>query len=54
MAKNRRIYKTEEERRHPDSPEGIVVAAASNRSFAARFIGEYRIALAGVKKNGRR
>lgn len=54
MARKSRNYKQEEERQHPDSPEGIVVAAANNRSFAARFIGEYRIALAGVKKNGRR
>ncbi|WP_235134926.1 hypothetical protein [Lelliottia amnigena] len=39
--------------RPPDSPEGLVVAAANNRAFAERFIGVYRLAKAGVK-NGRR
>lgn len=54
MAKNRRIYKTEEERRHPDSPEGLVYAAACNKPFAERLIGVFRLAKAGVKKDGRR
>ncbi|HEI8866116.1 TPA: hypothetical protein SLG40_001603 [Serratia odorifera] len=54
MARKRRNYKQEEERQHPDSPDGLVVAAANNRSFGARLIGEFRIALAGARKNGRR
>lgn len=54
MAKNRRIYKTEEERRHPDSPDGLVYTAACNKPFAERLIGVFRLAKAGVKKDGRR
>ncbi|MDE1492936.1 hypothetical protein [Xenorhabdus bovienii] len=44
MAKKRqKINKYEEEKVHPDSPDGLLVAAANNRAFAARFIGEYRL-----------
>ena len=38
---------------HPDSPEGLVVAAANNRAFAERLVGVYRLAKVGVK-HGRR
>ncbi|HED1596605.1 TPA: hypothetical protein R4S50_002292 [Enterobacter cloacae subsp. cloacae] len=54
MRKSRK-HQEKEEIRHPDSPDGLVVAAANNRAFAARFIGEFRLALAKVRgKNGRR
>ncbi|MGQ7189873.1 hypothetical protein ACUODJ_48135, partial [Escherichia sp. HC-CC] len=46
-------YQEKEEIRHPDSPEGLVVAAANNRAFAERLVGVYRLAKAGVK-HGRR
>lgn len=51
--RKRRKHQEKEEIRHPESPDGLVVAAANNRSFAERFIGVYRLAKAGVK-NGRR
>ncbi|WP_317473109.1 hypothetical protein, partial [Cronobacter sakazakii] len=53
LMRKRRKYQEKEEIRHPESPDGLVVAAANNRSFAERFIGVYRLAKAGVK-NGRR
>lgn len=33
MTKRRKKYQEKEEIRHPDSPEGLVVAAANNRAF---------------------
>ncbi|EPC6770445.1 hypothetical protein ACRZ9G_003721 [Escherichia coli O80:H19] len=51
MTKRRKKYQEKEEIRHPDSPEGLVVAAANNRAFAERRV--YRLAKAGVK-HGRR
>lgn len=55
MSKTRKKYQEKEERRHPDSPDGLVVAASKNRAFAERFVGMARLALiqAGVK-HGRR
>ncbi len=53
MPKRRKKYQEKEEIRHPDSPEGLVVAAANNRAFAERLVGVYRLAKAGVK-HGRR
>ena len=53
MTKRRKKYQEKEEIRHPDSPEGLVVAAANNRAFAERLVGVYRVAKAGVK-HGRR
>lgn len=53
MTRRRRFYQ-EEERRHPDSPDGLVVAAANSKPFAERLVGVYRLAKAGVKKDGRR
>lgn len=53
MTKRRKKYQEKEEIRHPDSPEGLVVAAANNRAFAERLVGVYRLAKAGVK-HGRR
>lgn len=44
----------EEERRYPDSPDGLVVVASNNRAFEERLIGVYRLAKAGVKNDGRR
>lgn len=53
--KNSQKVPGKEERRHPDSPDGLVVAASKNRAFAERFVGMSRLALiqAGVK-HGRR
>lgn len=53
MKKNNRYAKQEEERRHPDTPGGIEVVAASNRAFAERITGIIRLRLAEVK-NGKR
>lgn len=53
MTKRRKKYQEKEEIRHPDSHEGLVVAAANNRAFAERLVGVYRLAKAGVK-HGRR
>ncbi|MCK0307412.1 hypothetical protein ACUX0Z_26950, partial [Salmonella enterica] len=53
MTKRSKKYQEKEEIRHPDSPEGLVVAAANNRAFAERLVGVYRLAKAGVK-HGRR
>ncbi|HGU0421923.1 hypothetical protein [Escherichia coli] len=39
MTKRRKKYQEKEEIRHPDSPEGLVVAAANNRAFAERLVG---------------
>lgn len=50
----RRNIKREEERRYPDSPDPILMAAANNKPFAERFIGVFRLAKAGVKKDGSR
>lgn len=54
MPKRRKINQ-EDERRHPDSPDGIVVAAEKNRSFAERFVGTVRLRLleARAKHGGR-
>lgn len=51
--RKRRIIKQEEERRHPDSPDGLLMAAAVNKSFAERLIGVFRLAKAGVKDERR-
>lgn len=53
MVKRKR-FKQEEERAHPDSPDGLVVAAVNNKPFAERLIGVFRLAKAGVKKDGGR
>ena len=54
MAK-RKKYQEKEENRHPDSPDGLVVAASKNQAFAERLIGVIRIAMAkSGGKNGRR
>ncbi|WP_097521131.1 hypothetical protein [Escherichia coli] len=45
MTKRRKKYQEKEEIRHPDSPEGLVVAAANNRAFAERLVGVYRLAV---------
>ena len=42
MTKRRKKYQEKEEIRHPDSHEGLVVAAANNRAFAERLVGVYR------------
>ena len=52
MNKKRRY--NQEERPHPDSPDGLVVAAVKNKSFGERLIGVFRLAKAGVKKYERR
>ncbi|EOT7489908.1 hypothetical protein ACNSMP_000413 [Enterobacter hormaechei] len=55
MSKTRKKYQEKEERRHPDSPDGLVVAASKNQAFAERLVGVIKIAMAksGVK-HGRR
>ncbi|ELL2820885.1 hypothetical protein Q4997_002599 [Escherichia coli] len=53
MSKRRKSNR-EEERSQPDSPDGLIVAAANNKPFAERLIGVYRLAKAGVKNDGRR
>lgn len=55
MARKCNKYQEKEERRHPDSPDGLVVAASKNQAFAERLVGVIRIAMAksGVK-HGRR
>jgi hypothetical protein len=54
MKKNNRYANQNEERRHPDSPDGLVYTAACNKPFAERLIGVFRLAKAGVKKDDRR
>ena len=54
MAK-RKKYQEKEEIRHPDSPDGLVVAASKNKAFAERLVGVIRIAMAkAVGMHGRR
>lgn len=55
MAKRKQKYQENEERRYPDSPDGLIVAASKNKAFAERLVGVIRIAMAkaGVK-HGRR
>ncbi|MGL9721652.1 hypothetical protein [Symbiopectobacterium sp.] len=52
MARNSRNFKQEEEMAHPDSPDGLVVAAVNNKLFAEQLIGVFRLLKAGVKKDG--
>lgn len=53
MTKKRRNFKQEEEQRHPETPGGLEVVAASNRAFAERITRIIRLRLAEVK-NGKR
>lgn len=53
MTRKRRNINQNEERRHPDSPGGLEVVAASNRAFAERITGIIRLRLAEAK-NGKR
>lgn len=53
MAKKRRfINQNQEERVHPDSPDGLLVAAAKNRSFGKRFVEEFKKAQGGQHVSG--
>ncbi|HHR5857960.1 hypothetical protein ABN222_01305 [Providencia alcalifaciens] len=53
MAKKRRfINQNQEERVHPDSPDGLLVAAAKNRSFGKRFVEEFKKAQGGQNVSG--
>ncbi len=55
MARKCKKHQEKEERRHPDSPEGLVVTASHNRAFAERLIGVIRLAIASSGgKHGRR
>ncbi|HHR0784356.1 TPA: hypothetical protein ACS26J_005153 [Serratia marcescens] len=54
MAKNRRIYKTEEERRHPDAPDGLVYSAACNPDYGKKLAQVFRQQQERVKNDGRR
>lgn len=55
MAKRIKKYQENEERNHPENPEGLVATASKNRAFAERLVGVIRLALvtSGVK-HGRR
>ncbi|WP_241624498.1 MULTISPECIES: hypothetical protein [Rosenbergiella] len=53
MTKKRSNFQQKEERYQPDRPVGLVDVAANNRAFAARLIGEFRLAKAGVKHGSR-
>ena len=44
MSKRRKSNR-EEERRYPDSPDGLVVVASNNRAFAERLTGIIRLRL---------
>ncbi len=50
MTKRRKKYQEKEEIRHPDSPEGLVVAAANNRAFAERLVGVYRLLSVNISR----
>lgn len=50
MTKKRSNFQQKEERYQPDRPVGLVDVAANNRAFAARLIGEFRLAKAGVSR----
>lgn len=50
MTKKRSNFQQKKERYQPDRPVGLVDVAASNRAFAARLIGEFRLAKAGVSR----
>lgn len=52
--RKKKKHQEKEERSHPDSPDGLVMVAANNKPFAERFIGVFRLAKAGVKKDGGR
>ncbi|EMH9026293.1 MULTISPECIES: hypothetical protein [Proteus] len=53
MAKKRRfINQNQEERVHPDSPDGLLVAAAKNRNFGKRFVEEFRKQQGGQHVSG--
>ncbi|WP_196299268.1 hypothetical protein [Providencia rettgeri] len=53
MAKKRRfINQNQEERVHPDSPDGLLVAAAKNRNFGKRFVEEFKKAQGGHNVSG--
>lgn len=48
MTKRRKKYQEKEEIRHPDSPEGLVVAAANNRAFAERLTVTNDVTASGI------
>lgn len=53
MAKKRRfINQNQEERVHPDSPDGLLVAAANNRNFGKRFVEEFKKQQGGQHVSG--
>lgn len=52
--RKRKTFKHEEERRHPDSPDGLVYISACNKQYGLKLIEAFKLAKAGVKKDGRR
>ncbi|WP_200866159.1 hypothetical protein [Serratia fonticola] len=50
----RRNTKQEEERRHPDSPDGLVYIASCNPDYGKRFAETFRQQQERVKKDERR
>lgn len=54
MARKRRNFKQEEERRHPDSPDGLVYIASCNPDYGKKFAQAFRQQQERVKSNGER
>ena len=52
--RERRNTKQEEERRHPDSPDGLVYIAACNPDYGKKFAQAFRQQQERVKSNGKR
>ncbi|WP_447887675.1 hypothetical protein [Serratia fonticola] len=52
--KKKRNFKQEEERRHPDSPDGLVYIAACNPDYGKKFAQAFRQQQERVKKDERR
>lgn len=54
MSRKGRTYKQEEERRHPDSPDGLVYSAACNPDYGKKLAQVFRQQQERVKNDGRR
>lgn len=50
--RKRRNFKQEEERRHPDCPDGLVYIAACNLDYGKKFAQVFRQQQERVKKDG--
>ncbi|MBN5184912.1 MULTISPECIES: hypothetical protein [Serratia] len=54
MARKRRNINQNEERRHPDSPDGLVYIAACNPDYGKKLAQVFRQQQERVKNDGRR